>query len=208
MRDTSGGSEEREGSDVDLLRASQAGDNEALGTLLERHYEFLRAFVRLRVDPSARARESLSDVVQSVCREVLVRADRFEFRGEAAFRGWLCEAALRKVRDRFRYHRAQRRTTSREERGSGGSDRWSGLAGVYRASLDPIGRLVSREQVEALERAFDELDESQRQALTLRTLCGLSYADLAEQLGHTEAGARKVVSRARARLAEILSRAE
>ena len=39
--------------------------------LLEEHLPRLRAFIRLRTNQAIRARESCSDLVQSVCREVL-----------------------------------------------------------------------------------------------------------------------------------------
>ena len=52
--------------------------------------------------PQLRAKESASDLVQSVCREVLGRLDRFQHGGEAGFRHWLYATALRKVRDLLR----------------------------------------------------------------------------------------------------------
>ncbi|MCC6377749.1 MAG: sigma-70 family RNA polymerase sigma factor [Burkholderiales bacterium] len=189
-----------------LLRATRSGDAVALEDLLTRHYSMVRAFVRLRVDPVTRIRESASDLVQSICREVLRRADEFEYRGEAAFRAWLCEAALRKLHDRRDYYHAQRRDPGREA-APVGDQGWDDLAGVYRSSLDPMGRALRREELEQLEAAFEKLPEEQRQALTLRHLCGIDYGEIAARTGRTEDAVRKLVSRARARLAELLASA-
>ena len=58
-------------------------------SLIARHLPSLRAFVRLRVNSFLRARESESDVVQSVCCEILQHMQGFEYQGEARFRNWL-----------------------------------------------------------------------------------------------------------------------
>ena len=50
-----------------LLARARAGDAGALHTLLVRHEPLLRTYVRLHADPMLRARESCSDMVQSVC---------------------------------------------------------------------------------------------------------------------------------------------
>ena len=197
--------QEDDGASDALLRASSAGDRTALEELLVRHYALVRAFVRLRLDPATRQRESVSDLVQSICREVLGRADRFDYRGEAAFRAWLCEAALHKIRDRRDYHRAQRRDPAREMAAATDAG-WSDLAAVYRTTIDPVGRLLRIEEMEQLERAFDDLPDDQREALTLRSLCGAGYAEIAARTGRSEDATRKLVSRARARLAERIVR--
>ena len=72
---TESGQEEREATDLEA----------ALARLLPR----LRAFVRLNVDAALRAKESCSDLVSSVCREVLENKDRVEYRGDEALRAWL-----------------------------------------------------------------------------------------------------------------------
>lgn len=192
-------------SDGDLLRASRSGDATALETLLARHYAMVHGFIRLRVDPATRQRESVSDLVQSVCREVLARADAFDYRGERAFRAWLCEAALRKIRDRRHYHRAQRRDPGREVAPIDDHG-WADLADTYRTTFDPARRVLRDEAVQQLEAAMDELTDEQREAITLRQLCGLPYADIAARTGRVETAVRQLVSRARARLAESLAR--
>ena len=66
--------------------------------LLERNMPALQAFIRLRMGNALSARESSSDVLQSVCRELIAARGHVHFDGEAAFRSWLYTAALRKIR--------------------------------------------------------------------------------------------------------------
>ena len=54
-----------------LVLAAQDGDAGAREELLLKHMDRLRAFVRLRSDQRLRLRESESDLVQSVCGEIL-----------------------------------------------------------------------------------------------------------------------------------------
>lgn len=188
---------------ADGPRRTQRDGNEALEELLVRHLALVRAYVRLRVDAATRQRESVSDLVQSICREVLARADRFQFQGEAAFRAWLCEAALRKLRDRRAFHTAARRLPACEVAMDGLA--WQELAQAYRSTLDPLGQLLRREAVDLLEQCFDELPEEQREALTLRRICGLSYGEIALRLGgRSEMAVRQMVSRAIARLGRLM----
>lgn len=189
------------------MEACRSGDDVALQDLLSRHYGRLRAFLRLRIDPKLRAKESVSDLVQSVCREVLRQEGKFVFMGEAAFRAWLFEAALLKLRQRRAHYLTQRRDVRREvELASDGAHR-AELAAAYRTTLDPLGATLRKEEMEALERAFDDLDEEPREVLTLRLVCGLSYREIADRLDRSELALRKVASRARARLAAQLARA-
>ena len=76
-----------------------SGDRRAVQQLLERHLPSLRAYVRLRAGAVIPRHESGSDLVQSVCRDVLENLDRFRYPGEAAFRAWLYATALRKIAD-------------------------------------------------------------------------------------------------------------
>ena len=72
-----------------LLEDSIGGSGGALDALLERHLPALRVYVRLQAGDFLREQESSSDIVQSVCRELLQDLDAFEYRGEGQFRAWL-----------------------------------------------------------------------------------------------------------------------
>ena len=101
----------------ELVLAAQDGDDSAMEQLLLEHLSSLRAFVRLRTSGRLRARESQSDLVQSICREVLQDLGSFEYRNAGAFRQWLFTLAQNKLREKGRLHAAERRDSGREEDG-------------------------------------------------------------------------------------------
>ena len=165
-----------------LVEQAARGESSAIESLLLRHLPGLRAFIRLRSGKEIRDQESCSDLTQSVCREVFANMDKFEYRGEAAFRAWLYGKALRKVQDRGRYYKAQKRDVRREVRARDaaddepfGEDHYS----VYYADLvSPSRMAIGREELEQVERAFQELPEEYREVVTLFRVAGLSHSEV------------------------------
>jgi RNA polymerase sigma factor (sigma-70 family) len=164
-------------------------------TLVARYLPALRSFVRLRMGGELRSREESCDIAQSVAREVLQHRDRFRFGGEQGFREWLFTTAHRKIVDRLDHWRAGKR------RGDDSMRVPDELAGL---GPTPSQHAGAREQLLAFERAFDSLDDEQREVVAWSRLCGLSHGDIAARLGKSEAAVRKVLSRALARLAARL----
>ncbi|MBK8979364.1 MAG: sigma-70 family RNA polymerase sigma factor [Planctomycetes bacterium] len=182
-----------------LVEAVTRGDVPALEDLLADYLPRLHAYVRLRMGPALRAREGTLDVVQSVCREVLgdVRQG-FDYRGESAFLGWLMQAALNKIRDRHRYHAAQKRDAARE------ADVEAEDLSAYASLLTPTRVAVGRESVERMERAFDQLSDEHREVIVLARGIGLSHAEIAERMGRSPGATRMLLGRALARLGELM----
>lgn len=180
----------------DLLLRLRAGDRAALRDLLARHEGALRTYVRLHIDPLLRARESCSDLVQSVCRECLQDLEGFSFRNEPAFRKWLFQKALSKILDRRRYWLAERRDPRREVRGACDEIR----APQFSASEVAI----RNEDLAALERCFDRLPEEYRQVIVASKLYGQSHAEIAADLGRHEGAVRMLLHRALARLGRLM----
>lgn len=187
-----------------LLRRSRApGAERALDELLALHLPDLRAFVRLNADARIRHHESNSDVVQSVCREALQNADRFEYRDERGFKNWLYGAVLNKIRDRRRYWQAERRRPDREL-----SEREDGLpidvCTAY-ARFTPSRIANGREELARVEAAFEHLSDSQRRILTLARIVGLSHAEIAAELDMNEGAVRVALHRALVKLSAVLA---
>lgn len=168
-----------------------------VGALLEHHLPGLRAFVRLKSGPKLRDLEASTDLVQSVCLEVLEHADRFAHGGEVGFRNWLYRTALRKIADRYAFYQAKKRDVRRH---AGDAQ----LLDLYATVCTPSREVSAREEVERVERAFDRLSETHRDVLIGARILGLSHRDLAAQNGRTEAASRTLLFRATARLVELL----
>lgn len=191
-----------------LIESASRGEEEAVEILLQRYLPRLRAFLRLRLAPEIRAKESCSDLVQSTCREVLQHIDRFQYRGEHNFRHWLFATALRKLSKRGDYYHAAKRSVGREvdlgaAPGQSGEDQ---LAAAYQTLSTPSRVLSQREQIQAIENVFDQLPDDYREVITLSRLVGLSHQEIAAAMGRSETATRSLLHRALAQLADALAR--
>ncbi len=190
----------------DLARRAQEGDVAALRTLLAAHLPELSVFVRLNVGRDVLARESVSDVTQSVAADLLPELGRESFADRAGFRAWLRRAALNKIIDKQRHHRAGKRDVHRE---AGVSPSVAGdfdLAAAVRALSTPSAQAMRAEDARILERALERLPEDQRQAVTMARLLGMPHSEIAAALGRTEPASRMLLRRGMVNLARELER--
>lgn len=179
-----------------LLASAQSGDRDAQDALCRLHLDCVYAWVRLKRSPVVASRESAMDVVQSVFREAIAALPKFEWGGANSFRNWLLTYADNKLRNRDRYHRAERRSPVREADLK--------LSQVYATMIDPAHAVGAREQVEEFERAFFRLADAEREIILMSRIELLSHAQIADRLGVSEANSRKLLSRAMVRLASMM----
>ena len=161
------------------------------------HLPGLRAWLRLRMGPGLRARETPDDLVQSVAREVLLGLDGFEWRGEAAFRHWLYLKAQRKLVDKARFVGAEQRTPAKER------DLDALASGVVAGLVaeSPSHAAVGAEDVQRIEAAFAELPGDWQEAVSLHKLCGMSVPEVAARMQRSEGAVRNLIWRGLSRLA-------
>ncbi len=190
-----------------LVQDASRGDLGAVEELLARHLPRLAGFVRKNEGGLPRNKESTADIVQSVCREVLegLKEERFEYRGEAEFRGWLFEAALFKIKNRRRYWAAERRDPQRERRAQAGpeSDLTSPGEILAAAGASPSEDVASIEEAKRVRSLLDRLPERYRRVIELAHVEGLPHREIATRLEITEGSSRMLLSRALARLATL-----
>jgi RNA polymerase sigma-70 factor (subfamily 1) len=174
--------------------------------MLVRNLPNLEAYLRLHAGAAVRARESVSDLVQSVCVEVLRDLSRFEFRGEPQFRHWLCRQALHKIVNKQEFHAAGKRDYRREVRPDQprSDDSMPSVLTCYASICTPSRVASGRENLARFEAAFDKLPEDYRQAITMQRVVGLDYAEIAEAMGRSEGAVRNLVYRGLARLSALL----
>jgi RNA polymerase sigma factor (sigma-70 family) len=176
--------------------SGQEADDDGLEDRLPALLPALRAYIRLNVPADVRARESCSDLVQSVCRELIQQRRAFDYRGPEAFRAWLFQWALHKIQDRAKYHRAEMRAAGRETGANAAED----LADLYASVGSPSACAIAKENALLLERALDRLDAEDRQVIALCRIAGLSRQEAADIM-HKSVGAVRVhLSRALVRL--------
>ena len=173
-----------------LTRAAAGGERGAVDALIARYLPELRAFVRLRAGALIRQRESSSDIVQSVCREVLEHAERFQHPSESAFKRWLFTTALRKLSNRRDFYLAEKRDVLREAQQADSMHGDRELLDCYRNFSTPSHGAMIREEVERVEAAMEGLSDANREVITLAHVVGLSRAEIAEQMDRSESAVR------------------
>lgn len=184
-----------------LFAAAAAGDRAALASLLEHYLPTLHAYVRGRLGGSLEPRESSMDVVQSICRQVLSAEGSFRFADEDHFRAWLFTAAVNKLREKFRYHRSQRRALASEAQSL---DHEPHTAAAFLET--PSQQAIGSETAAAVQAALAELSEPHREVVMLARLVKLPHGVIAEVMGRSEVAVRQLLARAMLALDEALAR--
>lgn len=173
---------------------------------LEPHLEALRRFVHKRMGRLGQL-ESVSDIVQSTCKEVLEHPEWFQTADEAKFRKWVLVTAQRKILNHARYWMAGKRDRNKVqglERPAIASE--TSVPEVAAIDRTPSQEMISQEEMAKIARALERLPEDYRLVLRLSRHEGLSREEVAARLGRSEDSIRNLVSRALIRLAEELNR--
>ncbi len=179
--------------ELELVQRAREGELAAFNSLVLRHQDAAYGLA-LRFLSSPEAAE---DATQ----EAFIRAYRAigSFRGER-FRSWLFSIVANACRDelRRRRRRPQRSLDEARER----EDR----PDLDPADPDPTpeAQALSGELREVLERSLMQLPENWRLVVVLSDVQGLSYEEIAEAAGVPLGTVKSRLSRARARLREIL----
>jgi RNA polymerase sigma-70 factor (ECF subfamily) len=187
-----------------LLERAQAGEPDARDQLLDRHTEFLRRVVELRMDPRLRGRFDPSDVVQEALLEAACRLPDYLQRRPMPFRLWLRDTAVQRLGKLQRRHLGtQRRAVGREVPLP---DRSSLVLAqcLQSAGLSPSGQLKRAEVVQRVQESLAQLQKSDREVLLLRAVEGLSNSEIAFQLGVSAEAVSKRHGRALLRLGTLL----
>jgi RNA polymerase sigma-70 factor (ECF subfamily) len=179
--------------DVRLMLAFRDGDDGAFDALFERWAGRVLRFVERMVGEASVA----EDVVQETFARVW-RA-RARYQPEARFSTWLFTIAGNVARNELRrpFRRAAHESVDEEREG----------APLVLAADDPPADHVvdARRAGRGLEAGFAALPERQREALWLRAVEGLSYAEVAEALATSEKSVKALIHRARVALARGLA---
>ena len=177
--------------DEKLVARALAGDRNAFRTLVERHYRVV--FRQCR--GVLRRPEDAEDATQ----EVFLRAYNAlgQYSGRGAFGGW-----LRRLTVNHCLNRAQ----SAEARQSARSCSLDVLPEAFASTLEgePEAHTLRTERQEQIEAALQQLPAQQRTALALRLLEGLSYDEIAEEMGVPVNSVRSWIHRGREKLRDTL----
>jgi RNA polymerase sigma-70 factor (ECF subfamily) len=176
---------------LDLLRRAQAGDSDALNSLIARYLPRMRRWAAGRLPTHARGMTDTQDLVQETVFRAFRNVEAFEIRGEGSLQAYLRQALLNQIRQEIR--RAAARIPVSEGFGDGDH--------VEAPGPSPLEAALGAEAIERYERALNRLRPGDREAIVARLELGLSYQEAAEALGKSSANAaRMAVERAVSRL--------
>lgn len=183
-------------STMDLLDRARDGDNRAIEELCRRYLPRLQRWARGRLPRGAREVMDTHDLVQEAVLASVRRLDHFEARRANAFQSYLRTAVLNRLRsevDRVRRHPESLHVDSR----------------LCDPAPSPLEELIGSEALDRYERALENLPPTKRELVVARVELGLSYAQIAEELGKASSdAARMAVTRALLSLAEGMRKLE
>ncbi len=167
--------------DAALLAAVRDGSARAFNTLIDRHQQAVRTFLRRLINI-----DDADDIAQETFLAVWIQAG--SYRGGGGVRSWLFAIAWRKAqgahRKRFRL--------------------WRRDAAYREAATDDVVRPAPPEDRIALEQALSGLPIDQRAALVLCLGFGFTHEEAAEALGLPLGTVKSHVLRGRERLRGML----
>jgi RNA polymerase sigma-70 factor (ECF subfamily) len=194
----------------ELVARLREGDETAFAALVDDLHGGLLAFART----FTASRSLAEDITQETWLAVIHGIHAFEER--SSLKTWILGILVRRARTMTK--REARRVDSQGrakdvngvafeewEPGRGRIGLWEGTPLPW-ALEDPAAIYQSREALEVVRAALDELPESQRQVVLLRDVEDVSAADVCNILGLTETNQRVTLHRGRARIRRALDR--
>jgi RNA polymerase sigma-70 factor, ECF subfamily len=165
--------------DYAVLRRVARGDHAALAELMRRHQSHLfQVAYRL-----LKSHQEAEDALQEVFLKVYEHAHRFE--PKATVSAWLHRITANHCLNLLRQRRPQE---------SLDRDDFPGLADP---GATPLEILEEQDLGRRLEQLLDALPENQRRALVLKRFAGLSYQEIADEMGLSPQAVDGLLKRAR-----------
>jgi RNA polymerase sigma-70 factor (ECF subfamily) len=189
-----------------LIRATRTGRPGALDELLGLYRNFLRVLARTSLDPRFHAKADPSDAAQETLLKAYQGFDRFRGESEGELVAWLKQILARHLSDVQRRFLAEARDIGRERR----------LDDVLQESSLRLGRMLpidektpswraSRRELSVIVAdALAELRRDDREAIILRSLHEMSWAEVGRRLRRSPEAARLLWFRALKRLGTVL----
>jgi RNA polymerase sigma-70 factor (ECF subfamily) len=164
-------------SDAILSARAADGDSAAFAAIVRRHAPVMRAFAIRLSGSHADADDILQDSLIAAWEQLptLEQADRL--------RPWLMTIVSRKATDRMRKNRPvdELDVDRAEDEGAG-----------------PESKIIASSRLDALRAVLDALPDGQRECWILKESAGMSYDEIARQLGLSATIVRGKLARARA----------
>jgi RNA polymerase sigma factor (sigma-70 family) len=193
---------EGEHQETDLIQGLRAGEAEAVRRFCTLYGPLLEELADKNLPVGLRRRVDKDDIAQSACRTFLrrVHLGQFQLPDSDALWRLLCAIALTKVRERTRFHMAQRRGLRQEQSLAAGADT-GGAASAEVVDRAPTPAEAA-EFADQFERLMAALDGEEQQVVNLK-LQDCTNDQVAERLGCSERTARRLLKRVQSKLSRL-----
>ncbi|HOW73326.1 MAG TPA: sigma-70 family RNA polymerase sigma factor [Phycisphaerae bacterium] len=187
----------REDDSAQLIGQATTGDVAALEGLLMRDHDRLARWVETQISPRHQGLLSADDVVQEAMADAFRHIRDFVPHGADPFFAWLVTLARRRLLDRIRALKAEKRGGDRARVEAASSNSVEDLLGVLAVDEHTPSRSVAKhEAAAALQVAMAGLKQDYREVLTLLYLQGRSPTDVAKRMGRTPRAVQMLRQRA------------
>lgn len=175
-----------------LLDRYRAGDDGARDALLARYLPILRRWAHGRLPSGSRSLAETDDLVQVALIRASARLQAFDARRPGAFLAYLRQITLNAIRDEIATARARPRAEAIDEN-------------LPSTGRSPVELAVEADTLARYEAALARLGDAQQAAVVLHVEFGMTYPEVATELGFPSAdAARMAVNRALRELAALL----
>ena len=179
-----------EAADAELVAAVRAGDDSAFEELYRRYQPRIARFVCSMLHDAARCEDVAQEAFLSALRRMR------ETDAEINFKPWIYQIARNAAIDSYRRNSHAVEVSMDADDGLRASDR-TRLVGL---DGSPDAALITKERLDHLQGAFDELSDVHTRVLVMRELEGMSYREIGQKLDLTRPAVESALFRARRRL--------
>lgn len=171
-----------------LISKARAGDEAALGVILDQHRDQLRRLAEKELNEKLSARVDASDIVQQTFLSACKKVDQFKGESLHEFVAWIYEIHRHNILDVAREHAgAEKRDVNREQTVN--------FSGISHDQSTPSQKVMQNEQTQRLSTLLEQLPEDQREAVRLRHLEGKSLEEMAEHFGRSAQAVASLLKR-------------
>jgi RNA polymerase sigma factor (sigma-70 family) len=180
----------------DLVKQAAAGDTAALSTLLVIVQGRLKRFILRRMPLDLGRQIEPVDVVQETLATAFRKVDGLKIQTFGGFVAWVNAIAEQHINMARRKYRAIKRGGNVQHNSPGEEELGQLLAFLSRNTKSPRDQIATRELVDVLGEAVDDLDTDYWKVLRLRFIEGKSAKDVGAELGKNEGAIRMLTLRA------------
>jgi RNA polymerase sigma-70 factor (ECF subfamily) len=189
------------------MALAREGSFAALGQLFDHYRDFLLCLANQESPAELKPKVAPSDLVQETFLQAAKAFPQFRGTTEQEFRAWLKHILIHNLQDaQRRYLQSRKRNASLEVPLESPDSNGQPLRMIAAVGDSPSKQLIASEQQAALRAAVSRLPRSKARIVEMRSFAGLSFEQIAAELGRPRETVRKIWSRAIDSLVEELSK--